>query len=341
MCEEVQSNITFLSPLSVNISCPEATEREVSTLLLLSFFLEGVAQFTFSSLGVLGNTISIFVLTRKALSNFFNKLLVVLSMYDLVYCATMMLQSLTKLGLDSHIQTLLFPHFLYPLGYISMTGSIYMTMIAGIERYIAVHQPTRRVPSQFFTAASASCSHTQRLLKYVVPVTLLSLIFNIPKFLESKLVYEHKEVYIEVTELRISTWYVTWYHNWARFIMLGALPFASISFINYKIYTVVNTQRRRSLNRMVQEDSLSGVLMMIIVTFLSCNILRLVLNMHEIYVVKEMNLCRCSDLGGFPVWILILGFVSPVLLALNSSINLVIYCVFGTKFRKVLSSYLH
>ena len=276
-----------------------------------------------------------FVLTRKALRNFFNQLLVVLSVYDIVYCFTMMLESLTKLGLDSAFHTLLFPHFLYPLGSISMTGSIYMTMVVGIERYIAVHQPTRRLPSQLTMVATGSCTHTKRLLKYVVPTTIISLLFNLPKFLESRLVYENKEVYIEVTELRIATWYVTWYLNWANFIMLGAIPFTIISILNYKIHRVIKT-KRRLVKRIRQEDSLSWILMMIIVTFLVCHTLRLLLNMHEIYVVEEMDFCRCSDLGGFPIWILILGFVSPVLLALNSSINLLIYCVFGTKFREVL-----
>ena len=174
----------------------------------------------------------------------------------------------------------------------------------------------------------------------MVPITIFSLLFNLPKFLESKVVYEDNAVYIEVTDLRISTVYVTWYHNWTRFLMLGILPFATISFINYRILIVVNSQRK-ILNRKKKEDNLSMVLIMMIATFLFCNILRVLLNMHEIHVVEEMSLCRCSDLGGFPVWVLILGFISPVLLALNSSINLLIFCVFGTKFRKVLSSYCH
>ena len=46
-------------------------------------------------------------------------------------------------------------------------------------------------------------------------------------------------------------------------------------------------------------------------------------------------LCRCShtDLGGFPVWSITLGFVSHVLLTVNSSTNLLIYCWVVTSFR--------
>ena len=44
--------------------------------------------------------------------------------------------------------------------------------------------------------------------------------------------------------------------------------------------------------------------------------------------------CKETELGGFPIWIIILGFVSHILLVLNSMVNLLIYCLVGTKFRK-------
>ena len=97
--------------------------------------------------------------------------------------------------------------------------------------------------------------------------------------------------------------------------------------------------KRRKNARRKQDDNLSVVLMMIVASFVSGNILRILLNMHEITVIEEMHLCRCSNLGGFPIWILILGFISPLLLVINSSVNLLIYCVFGTRFRQVLYSY--
>ena len=48
--------------------------------------------------------------------------------------------------------------------------------------------------------------------------------------------------------------------------------------------------------------------------------------------------CSCveTDLGGFPIWSIILGFVSHVMLTLNSSTNLLIYCMVVTRLRKGL-----
>ena len=140
------------------------------------------------------------------------------------------------------------------------------------------------------------------------------------------------EFYLDVTQLRMNELYVTWYINWARLLVLGLLPFGAISFLNTKIYLAI---RRRRKGRRRRDDNLSIVLMLIVVVFLICNLPRLILNMHEITVNQDVNRCQQTDLGGFPVWSIALGFVSHVLLVFNSSINLLIYCMVGAKFREV------
>ena len=76
----------------------------------------------------------------------------------------------------------------------------------------------------------------------------------------------------------------------ARFVVLGVVPFVSISFLNYKIWLVVR-QRRRS-GRRVAEDNLSVLLMTIVASFLICNSPKIFLNMHEITVIKEIYVRR-------------------------------------------------
>ena len=336
MCINTDSN----SNLS-NTTCPVATPSEEFALPLISFLLEGILQLMISSFGIFANTASIIILSRKALKNFFNQLLVVLAVYDLVYCVTVLLESLSKLGVPSNTYNLLFPYLLYPLNSISMTGSIYMTIAIAMERYIAVQRPIFRVPNQFRSVTNDYSHWKKQLIKYVAPISVFSLFFNFPKFFESQVVYKNKVLHFDVTNLRMSRWYVMWYHNWARFLMLGVVPFFTIAFFNFKIYCILNKQKSVPPHtRKKQEETHSGVLLMIVITFLVCNFLRILLNMHEIFVIDEIELCKCSDLGGFPVWILILGFISPVFLTFNSSINLVIYCVFGAKFRKELHSIL-
>ena len=336
-CEELNNSSANLSWFNVDDNsstvCPLATSHDLIILTLLKFFLEGVIRCFISVVGILGNLASIFILTRKELISLFNQLLVVLVIYDLIYLLTTMMDSMAKIGIAPEIHAIIAPYTFYPMNAIAMMGSIYMTMAVGMERYIAV-----TYPMEYTLVANDTSSHKTRLAKYAIPITIFSILFNLPKFFETQVMYGEQGAYVEVTELRMSTTYVTWYHNWARFLILGIIPFTVICFLNCKIYSAV--KQRRKIVRRKPDDNISVVLMMIVASFVICNTLRILLNMHEITVVDEILSCRCSHLGGFPMWILIIGFISPVLLVLNSSVNFLIYCVFGTKFRQVLYAYI-
>ena len=81
-----------------------------------------------------GNAASVFLLTRKALSSFFNHLLAALCLFDMIYLITMLLEALRNLGLGTTTHTITIPSFLYPLNAIMMMASIYMTLVIGLER---------------------------------------------------------------------------------------------------------------------------------------------------------------------------------------------------------------
>ena len=80
--------------------------------------------------------------------------------------------------------------------------------------------------------------------------------------------------------------YVTWYINWARLLVLGLLPFLAISCLNTRIYIAI---RRRRKGRRRREDRMSVVLMLIVAVFTVCNLPRLILNLHEITVIQQVN----------------------------------------------------
>ena len=102
----------------------------------------------------------------------------------------------------------------------------------------------------------------KRVIKYLVPVSLLSFAINIPKFFESKVEYADEssyfddyetndynatessngtveagdlEPYISLTDLRTHPWYSS-YNSWSRFLLLGLIPFCLLVFFNTKIY---------------------------------------------------------------------------------------------------------
>jgi len=312
--------------------CPSVTDTQIDLLLVFSFLLEGVLQMVISMLGVLGNIASIFILTRPELRSCFNKLLAVLASYDLLYLITMLLESLRRLGLETNPQILMFPYILYPLNSIAMTGSIFMTVGVATERYIAVYYPL-----YYHKILTDTTSHRGHLLTYLLPITFFAVLFNIPKFFESKVSYDGDgNIFVDITELRTNHLYIIYYHNWLRLMIIGILPFAAISFLNFKIYMVV---RRRRNGRRNKDEHLSLILIMIVITFVFCNIPQLLLNMHEIFVLDSIELCMDSLLGGFPIWSIFVGFISHVFLVINSSANLFIYCIIDPKFRNQFCKY--
>ena len=133
-----------------------------------------------------------------------------------------------------------------------------MTMARGLECYMAVYHCI-----EYSMVANDASSLTKRSVKCEAPITLFSIFFNIPKFFESQVVYENGEVFMEVTELRMSNLYVLWYQNWARFLILGIIPLTVICFLKYKIYLIVNKRRKNAHKK--HDDNLNVILMKIVV----------------------------------------------------------------------------
>lgn len=127
---------------------------------------------------------------------------------------------------------------------IAMTGSVFMTVAIAMERYVAVHYPLDY--NQSMNDENASL---RRVLKYVVPVILFSVVFNLPKFFEGQIAWNHDSdpptPEIQVTELRLNRDYMLYYNNILRLVVLGILPFVMLVFFNTKIYSDVKARRRR------------------------------------------------------------------------------------------------
>ena len=79
----------------------------------------------------------------------------------------------------------------------------------------------------------------RRLFKYLIPVIVFSVLFNIPKFLEAELIYDGNGSgfpELGVTSLRLHKDYVIYYNHLARLLILGVIPFILLVFFNTKIY---------------------------------------------------------------------------------------------------------
>ena len=180
--------------------CPIFSHQDNLFLESFSFWVEGVVQTICAVFGIIGNILAGIIITRKDMRNSFNLLLVSLACFDSTYLLGSILDSIRKpniFGLASETHIILFPYLLYPVNQIAISGSIFMTVAIAWERYIAVHYPL-----DYNQAMNDSHAIRKRLMKYVGPVMILAIVFNLGKFFEGKIVYKGiKYEVIEVTKI--------------------------------------------------------------------------------------------------------------------------------------------
>ena len=81
------------------------------------------------------------------------------------------------------------------------------------------------------------------------------------------------------------------------------------------------------------EDQLAQIFLVIITIFLVCHSLRVFLAFHEMWTINDTVHCTKVHLSVFPFWSMIVSQVSHVFLVINSSGNLIVYCVMSPKIR--------
>ena len=124
------------------------------------------------------------------------------------------------------------------------------------------------------------------------------------------------------TELRSNTTYVNIYITWLYLVVMYIVPFTCLAVFNLLIYTEVRraNSARASLTRLQKKEiGLANLLMVVVIVFFVCNILALVVNILEVF---NLNIIALNN-------------VSNLLVTLNSSVNLVIYCIFGERFKRI------
>ncbi|XP_018025741.1 FMRFamide receptor-like, partial [Hyalella azteca] len=204
----------------------------------------------------------------------------------------------------------------YPLGIVAQTGSVYLTVTVTVERYVAVCHPMK---------ALTLCTYGRARL-YVVAVAVFSLLYNIPRFAE--VTYKNCNVdgveftTVVMTELRGHASYIQVYITWMYLLVMYLLPFISLLVFNAFIYKQVRlaNEERQSLSRLEKKElSLAVMLLVVVIVFFFCNVLAFIVSVLELF---KITIGELTILNNF-------------LVTVNSSVNFIIYCIFGQKFRRL------
>ncbi|XP_029160326.1 FMRFamide receptor isoform X2 [Nylanderia fulva] len=306
---------------------PVECNEQINTNGLSDFIVYGIFINLIGLFGIFGNAISMIILSRPQMKSSINYLLIGLARCDTVLIIIAVLiyglpAISTYTGLLFDYKFIIYPkiiRYLYPLACIAQFVTVYLTLTVTLERYIAVCHPLK---------ARSFCTYGRAQVALVL-IVIFAFIYNLPKFWEISTYTERHWKYnitvycVSPTELRSNDYYVTLYIHWMYFFVYYMFPFIALVIFNMAIY-----QRVRKANRDFQQLSrhqrreigLATMLLCVVVVFLICNILPLVSNAYETFIEDPSH------------WMVQFG---NLLVTINSSINFIIYVIFGRKFKRI------
>ncbi|XP_052737106.1 FMRFamide receptor [Bicyclus anynana] len=296
---------------------------------LFRFVVHGVLLNGIGAAGLLGNALAVLVLSRPQMRSSINCLLVGLAACD----TALILTSVLLFGLSAvypyggalryyyyHVCPRLTP-LAYPLANVAQTMSVYLTLVVTLERWVAVCRPFR---------AKALCT-SARARWYVLATAAFAFAYNAPKFFEAEVVAvgdpagEHVYCVRAAAAFRTER-YVAVYIHWMYLVVMYALPFSALAALNAAIVRQVRRAQaeRARLSRVQRRElGLATMLLVVVLVFFLCNLLPLVTNAFEVFLGDQFDnldpLVKTSNL----------------LVTINSSVNFVIYVIFGEKFKRV------
>lgn len=216
----------------------------------------------------------------------------------------------------------------YPVLFIGQTATIWLTVLIAATRYVIVCHPT-------LGTVHCSLSATR---KGVVAVVVLSITYNVPRYLETRLMVttdkdDFLKYYLDRTELGANWLYNFLYQDSLYYVFSFVLPLLLLSLFNVQLIISYRSFRRKRLvlrTRAGSEDDSSEqnvtlIMITVILVFMLCNAPA---KMVQILLTYRVQRCMTAEF--------FLREVSTVLEVLSSSVNFIIYCVRLKRFQAQL-----
>ncbi|TRY77365.1 hypothetical protein TCAL_06951 [Tigriopus californicus] len=301
----------------------------MSNLPLFEVIVHGFLICIVSIIGLLGNIICLAVLSKDAMRNSINCLLMGVAIIDLVLITSagvlFSLPTLETFLVEHHgvsygwLDLYRFTPLVYPMAMTAQTASVYLTVAIAFERYIVVCRP-------FLSRQVCTLGRSQRC---VVAIIICSLLYNITRFFEYELVQDTVDwdgnttlVYLRSSEMRENPLYVKIYINWMYMVFMYMLPFSILLFLNLRIGWELRRARLARIHMTSAQKNEEGCAIMLIIVvmiFMLFNAPAMVSNIIEAFGFEAVELTQVSNL----------------LVVVNSSVNIFVYNIFSRKFRQI------
>ena len=296
----------------------------------MEYYLNGVVTICVILLGLVGNFLTVVVLTRKTMRSSTNCFLTGLALWDMmVLVCTLLLMTLSHFS-SSYRETVQ-PYivvYIYPLALVAQTSTVWITVSFTVERYIAVCHPLK---------AARMCS-INRARIVIISVSVVSFLYNMTRWFEYEIVHLASKnstvmttVFYEFnkTEFGNNLLYNKIYYSYFYPFIMFVIPLSSLAIFNTcLIHAVKKSQKQqKDMNvRQSRENNVTIMLVSVVIVFMMCQVPAAVYNVAYAIDLETVE----NRLG----W-LILSPVRNFLVTFNSAINFLLYCAFGQKFRRI------
>ena len=301
------------------------------TVRALEFGINAVLTNIVVMLGTIGNSLTIIILTRRAMRSSTNIYLSALAVWDIVVLnCTALLIGLPAIPEFMVYRYYVHPYvisYVYPIALIAQTATIWLTVSFTVERYIAVCHPLK---------AARMCT-IKRAKIVIYGVSIGATLYNIPRWFEYTAVKfvnpdlgNQTITLVSQTSFVQNPWYTQIYFSWLYVPIMCIIPLATLSILNTCLVMAVrrSQKQRKDMNvRQSRENNVTIMLASVVVVFIMCQVPALVYNLA--YAIDREYVEQRSF--GYRV----LSVMRNFLVAFNSAINFLLYCALGQKFRRI------
>jgi len=317
---------------------------------------------TLCALGIAGNLLSIIVLGRdRTIRRTTGFLLQMLAVADAVYLvACIFYQTLNCIvkwtdWLPSVVRRR-WPYvevYAWPMASLAQTATVWLVVVLTVDRYIAICRPLH----------AAHYSTMSRVRKAVAAVWIFAAVYNLPRFFERvvgvvgvdvsanstsptvtsspdlvpitspETIVDSPRVVMQKSAMLNSRVYILVYKMCLFFVVRFLIPFAALAFCNQRLIRAMRASsriRRHSGGNIVDSQD-TRILVVVVLVFVICELPDLI--MRACYMIYYHAPALCAHLKT-PLYYL--NVASNLMLTVNSSINFVIYCFMGRRFRLIL-----
>ena len=289
------------------------------------FWVSGVALVSVGFLGLIGNIFNLIVLSRKRFrKRVFYNLLIELTCFDILVILSYGIHVSYQSMACQDRYNLNVSHITYQILNVCLSGSIYSTVAISIERYIGICHPQTK--------------YGRTTWIYIVSVMFVAFSYNFPRLFE----YQYKIVNGTLVAPS-APWaekesYKDRYHDLSEILVENAIPMALLCVTNGAIirtmYGICQKQHLDMETKSRQNRATSTrTLLMIVAVFMISHIPCITFKMLYYLGCRE---CTEEEEAEYRSQWYFIYPIKRLTLMTNSSVNVIIYCVVGTKYRNEL-----